>query len=347
MLSQNEPSKPSPQVHEQCYCISKCIGQINNDTRLLPFALQYAAWLYNYTPKSNNLAPIEIFTCQRTNCEFLRCAKVFGCPVYVLEPRLQDGNKIPKWEPRPRQAQFLGFSKEHSSLSALVRNLRTSAITPQFHFVTDQRFETVMGGLNPSLKFDLTDPENIGTFLKTHWDTDDRDHALEHWDPEIDGDMPPLVPEWDTHPIDGQDLPVNPDLRGPHSLPPRVRFQEPNDTQQRQHEPAAPAAPPPVIILPPTTQDPAPQRAPTLTVDTDIPADSPHPPSAPRGRPHFFDDDNAQPGCATEEPPPILRSLQQGEQRSGRPKRVTKPPDRLTFEELGEPRVRYHSKPSA
>jgi hypothetical protein len=97
-----------------------------------------------------------------------------------------------------------------------VRNLRTSAITPQFHFVADQRFETVMGGLNPSLKFDLTDPENIGTFLKTRWDTDDQDHALEHWDPEIDGEMPPLGPEWDTHPIDGQDLPVNPDLGGPH-----------------------------------------------------------------------------------------------------------------------------------
>jgi hypothetical protein len=72
------------------------------DTKLWPFALQYAAWLYNYTPKSNNLAPIEIFTRQMTNCEFLRRAKVFGCPVYVLEPRLQDGKKIPKWEPRAR-----------------------------------------------------------------------------------------------------------------------------------------------------------------------------------------------------------------------------------------------------
>jgi hypothetical protein len=73
------------------------------DTRLWPFALQYAAWLYNYTPKSNNLAPIEIFTCQLMNCEFLRCAKVFGCPVYVLKPRLQDGKKIPKWEPCARR----------------------------------------------------------------------------------------------------------------------------------------------------------------------------------------------------------------------------------------------------
>jgi hypothetical protein len=255
-----------------------------------------------------------------TNCEFLRRAKVFGCPVYVLEPRFQDGKKIPKWEPRARRAQFLGFSKEHSSLSALVRNLRTSAVTPQFHFVADQRFETVMGGQNPSLKFDLTDPENIGTFLKTHWDTDDRDHALEHWDPEIDGEMPPLGPEWDTHPIDGQDLPVNPNLRGPHSLPPRVRFQEPNETQQQQHEPAAPADPPPIIILPPTIQDPAPQRAPTLTIDNDSSFDSPHPPSAPRNRPRLFaDDEDDVPQdyiieVNEEPPPPILRSPQQGEQ---------------------------------
>jgi hypothetical protein len=292
------------------------------DTRLWPFALQYAVWLYNYTPKANNLAPIEIFTRQMTNCEFLRRPKVFGCPVYVLEPHLQDGKKIPKWEPRARRAQFLGFSKEHSSLSALVRNLRTSAITPQFHFVADQRFETVMGGLNPSLKLDLTDPENIGTFLKTRWDTDDRDHTLEHWDPEIDGEMP-LGPEWDTHPIDGQDLPVNPDLRGPHSLPPRVRFQEPNGAQQ-QNEPATPADPPPIIILPPAAPNPVPQHAPTLTIDTDtdFPVDTPHPPSAPRNRPHLFDDDDDEVPqdyiieVIEEPPPPILRSPQQGEQRS-------------------------------
>jgi hypothetical protein len=63
---------------------------------------------------------------------------------------------------------------------------------PQFHFIADQQFETVMGGLNPSLKLDLTDPKNIGTFLNTRWDTNDQDHALKHWDPEVDGEMPPL-----------------------------------------------------------------------------------------------------------------------------------------------------------
>jgi hypothetical protein len=156
---------------------------------------------------------------------------------------------------------------------------------------------------------------------------------------------------WAQIPINGQDLPVNPDLRGPHSLPPRVRFQEPNETQQQRHEPAAPADPPPVIILPPTTQDPAPQRAPTLTIDTDFPTDSPHAPSAPRSRPHFFDDDDDDAPTdyiieVIEEPlPPSLRSPQQGEQRSGRPKRATRKPDQLTYEELGEPRARYHSRP--
>jgi hypothetical protein len=110
------------------------------------------------------------------------------------------------------------------------------------------------------------------------WDTHPIDRQ-EHWDPEIDGEMPPLGPEWDTHPIDRQDLPMNPDLRGPHSLPPRVRFREPNETQQ-QNEPAAPADPPPIIILPPAAPNQVPQRAPTLTIDTDFLVDSPHPPSA-------------------------------------------------------------------
>jgi hypothetical protein len=118
---------------------------------------------------------------------------------------------------------------------------------------------------------------------------------------------------------------VNPDLRGPHSLPPRVRFREPNDTQQ-QHEPSAPADPPPVIILPPAAPNPAPQRAPTLTIDTDtdFPVDSPRPPYAPRNRPNLFadDDDDVQQDNIIEVieealPPPILRSPQQGEQRSG------------------------------
>ena len=40
--------------------------------------------------------------------------------------------------------QFLGFSNKHSSLVANVRNLSTGYISPQFHLVFDDLFETVV-----------------------------------------------------------------------------------------------------------------------------------------------------------------------------------------------------------
>ena len=40
--------------------------------------------------------------------------------------------------------QFLGFSDEHSSLETNVLNLSTGYISPQFHLVFDDLFETVL-----------------------------------------------------------------------------------------------------------------------------------------------------------------------------------------------------------
>ena len=39
--------------------------------------------------------------------------------------------------------QFLGFSRFHSSTVALVRNLHTGHVSPQYHVVFDDKFETV------------------------------------------------------------------------------------------------------------------------------------------------------------------------------------------------------------
>jgi hypothetical protein len=68
---------------------------------------------------------------------------VFGCPSYVLDPRLQDGFKIPKWEPRARLGQFLGFSGSHSTTIGTIRNLRTGFVSPQYHVVYDETFMSV------------------------------------------------------------------------------------------------------------------------------------------------------------------------------------------------------------
>ena len=68
---------------------------------------------------------------------------VWGCPIYVPDAKLQDGHKLPKWSRRACMGQFLSFSREHSSLVAMVRNLHTGFISPQYHVVFDDKFETV------------------------------------------------------------------------------------------------------------------------------------------------------------------------------------------------------------
>ena len=114
------------------------------DKKLWPLALQHAAFLHNHTPREDSgLSPEEIWTGSKSSHSHLMNAKPWGCPVYVLDPRIQDGYKIPKWEPQSRQGQFVGFSPLHASTVGLVRNLRTGNISPQFHLVYDDWFETV------------------------------------------------------------------------------------------------------------------------------------------------------------------------------------------------------------
>jgi hypothetical protein len=61
----------------------------------------------------------------------------------VLEQKLQNGQKLPKWNRWSRLGQFLGYSDEHSSLVANVRHLKTGYISPQYHVVFDDLFESV------------------------------------------------------------------------------------------------------------------------------------------------------------------------------------------------------------
>jgi hypothetical protein len=70
---------------------------------------------------------------------------VWGYPVYVLDPKLQGGKKIPKWNHRAQQGQFLGFSDAYFLLVATVCCLTTSFVSPQFHVVFDDHFHTVYG----------------------------------------------------------------------------------------------------------------------------------------------------------------------------------------------------------
>lgn len=69
-----------------------------DDLALWPFAVRHAVWLHNRLPNQvSGLSPMEILTCTRTTHRDLLRTHVWGCPVYVLNPKLQDGKKIPKW----------------------------------------------------------------------------------------------------------------------------------------------------------------------------------------------------------------------------------------------------------
>ena len=111
---------------------------------LWPFALSYAVWEFNRLPQMDmGLCPNEVLSQTCTAYKDFHCAHVLGCPIYVLEPKLQDSQIIPKWHPHTQLGMFLGFSSVHSSMVPLVLNTCTGRTSLQFHVIFDDKFKTV------------------------------------------------------------------------------------------------------------------------------------------------------------------------------------------------------------
>jgi hypothetical protein len=72
------------------------------NTNRWPFAIDHAVYIWNNLPRScNGLSPLELFTSLKLpNYDPILQARVWGCPVYVLDPKLQDDKKLPKWTKR-------------------------------------------------------------------------------------------------------------------------------------------------------------------------------------------------------------------------------------------------------
>ena len=87
---------------------------------------------------------MEMLTKTNSDHRDLRRSYVSGFPVYVLEAKLQNNQKLPKWNRRSRLGQFLSFSEENSAVVAIVRHLRTGYILPQYHLVFDDLFDTAV-----------------------------------------------------------------------------------------------------------------------------------------------------------------------------------------------------------
>ena len=77
------------------------------DMRLWLFALEHVSYLWNDIPDAGydvnhvmpdvgGIAPIEFFTGVTKDVEILRNENKWECSAYVLDPKLQDGKKLPK-----------------------------------------------------------------------------------------------------------------------------------------------------------------------------------------------------------------------------------------------------------
>ena len=126
----------------------------------------------------------------KTDDRDLLRSHVWGCPTFVLDPKLQNDQKIPKWNKRSRLGQFLGYSDEHSSLVANVRHPKTGNVSPQCHCVFDDLFQTVHSA---------DDNDNIvDAIADSLWDNTREVYALDEFDKDgmLVYEPPPLDEVW-------------------------------------------------------------------------------------------------------------------------------------------------------
>lgn len=118
-------------------------GVIGIGPSLWHMATTYAAYIDNHFPDSHGNAPIELFSGSQFPCHKLKDVHTWGCPVYDLDPTLQQSKQLTKGQPRSRLVIFVGFSSSHESDVPLILNTSTGQIYPQLHVAFDDSFSTV------------------------------------------------------------------------------------------------------------------------------------------------------------------------------------------------------------
>ena len=113
---------------------------------LWPYVIRMANQAYNNTPLSSHTdkqSPNKIFDNSAVDIN-QKDWKAFGCPTYVLKSELQQTTGIhPEWDARTRAGIYLGQSPIHNRHVALVLNIHTGYVRPQFHVKFDETFWTV------------------------------------------------------------------------------------------------------------------------------------------------------------------------------------------------------------
>ncbi len=118
------------------------------------FAVKRDVWLYNHIPNHlSGLTRHKLLTNTKDNhCDIIH-THVWGCTIYDLDSKLQDGQKIPKWNWWSHVGWFRDsvISDVYSSLVANVCHLLIGYVSPQYHMIFHDLFETMFGIGNDAL----------------------------------------------------------------------------------------------------------------------------------------------------------------------------------------------------
>ena len=141
-------------------------------TELWPYCIRQAINFHNVcVRKGKTECPWELFTSEKppfTMNDF----RVWGCPVYVTDKRVQDGTHIGRWEQRARQCVYVGHSLDHGNNVYLVWDPATKHVSPQYHLVFDESFTTVAS--SPSHLERLTETfDDLFADRANHWQYED------------------------------------------------------------------------------------------------------------------------------------------------------------------------------
>jgi hypothetical protein len=108
-----------------------------------PFAIRHACTFHNASIRQGyHRSPHHLFTGAPAPWK-MDDFRVFGCPVFVLDKRLQDGDNLQKWKARSWLGIYIGHSLQHVGNVPVIYNPITTHISPQFHVVFDDSFTTV------------------------------------------------------------------------------------------------------------------------------------------------------------------------------------------------------------
>jgi hypothetical protein len=112
---------------------------------LWPFAIQHASTVYNTTKRRSrdyDNSPWEQFMSERSKLD-QNDMHPLCCPVYVLDRHMQEGTSTPKWTKYTTQKVYVGHLHHYSKSVPMVWDPKTKLVSPQFHVMFDDNFNTV------------------------------------------------------------------------------------------------------------------------------------------------------------------------------------------------------------